>query len=126
VSALRDYNATVLGFDVAFSECDPADAEQEDLARRLEKAWIGERVVRRALSGSNDLALAHAMQQQGSTYLGYFFRSHMFHETTGAELASFRTKLIKPPPLAYIMTLKGPGARHKLISPMVIYRRFSL
>src|ERR1700730_2193787 len=30
VSALRDYNATAVGFDVAFSERDPADAEQED------------------------------------------------------------------------------------------------
>ena len=113
VSALRDYNATAVGFDVAFSERDPADAEQEDLARRLEKAGIDERVVRGALNGSNDLAFAHAMQQQGSTYLGYFFRSHMFHQATGAELASFRTTLIKPPPLAYNMTLKGPGARQQ-------------
>jgi adenylate cyclase len=113
VSALRDYNATAVGFDVAFSERDPADAEQEDLTRRLEKAGIDERVVRGALNGSNDLAFTHAMQQQGSTYLGYFFRSHMFHQATGAELASFRTKLIKPPPLAYNMTLKGPGARQQ-------------
>ncbi len=94
MSALRGYNATVVGFDVAFSERDPADAEQENLARRLEKAGIDERVVRRALSGSDDLAFAHAMQQQGSTYFGYFFRSHMFHEATGPELAWFRTKLI--------------------------------
>lgn len=113
VSALRDYNAAVVGFDIAFSERDPADSTQQELAHRLEEAGIDERVVRDALGGSNDLVFAHAMQQQGSTYLGYFFRSHMFHEATGAELVSFRAKLIKPPPAAYNMTFKGPGARQQ-------------
>jgi adenylate cyclase len=113
VSALRDYNAAVIGFDVAFSESDPGDGEHEQLARRLQRAGVGEHVVRDALGGSNDLAFAQTMRQQGSTYLGYFFRSHMFHEATGAELGSFRAKLIEPPPVAYNMTLKGPGARQQ-------------
>jgi adenylate cyclase len=113
LDALRDYHAAVVGFDVAFSERDPGDSEHEELTRRLKKAGIGARVVRDALGGSNDLAFAHAMQQQGSTYLGYFFRSHMFHEATGAELGSFRAKLIEPPPVAYNMTLKGPGAQQE-------------
>jgi len=112
VTALRDYNAAVVGFDIAFSERDPADSAQQELAHRLEEAGIGERVVRDALSGSNDLVFAHAMQQ-GSTYLGFFFRSHMFHEATGAELVSFRAKSIKPPPAAYNMTFKGPGAQQQ-------------
>jgi adenylate cyclase len=111
VDALRDYKAAVVGFDVAFSERDPGDAEQEELAQRLEMAGIGERVARNALGGSNDLLFARAIRQQGSTYLGYFFRSHMFHEATGAELTSFSARLIKPPPVAYNMTFKGPGAR---------------
>jgi adenylate cyclase len=111
VSALRDYNASVVGFDVAFTESDPADEEQEGLERRLEKAGIGERAVRDVLGGSNDLAFAQAMQHQGSTYLGYFFSSHMFHEATGTEVGSFRAALIKPWPVAYNLTLKGPRAR---------------
>jgi adenylate cyclase len=113
VGALRDYNAAVIGFDVAFSERDPGDDEHDELARRLAKAGIGEHAVRDALGGGNDLAFAHAMQQQGSTYLGYFFRSHMFHHAPGNELGSFRAKLIEPPPVAYNMTLKGPGARQQ-------------
>jgi len=113
VSALHDYNAAVVGFDVAFSERDPGDAEQQGLVRRLEKVGIGESVARTAVGGSNDLAFAHAIQQQGSTYLGYFFQSHMFHEATGVELTSFRTKLAEPWPVAYNMTLKGPGARQQ-------------
>jgi adenylate cyclase len=110
VDALREYNVAVVGFDVAFSERDPADVEREGLAQRLEQAGIGERVVRDALRGSNDLMFAQAMQQQGSTYLGYFFQSHMFHHATGTELSSFRAKLIEPPPVAYNMTFKGWGA----------------
>jgi len=113
VSALRNYKAAAIGFDIAFSERDPADAEQEVLVRRLENSGVGDRLLRAALGGSNDLVFGRAMQQQGSTYLGYFFRSHMFHEATGAELSSFRAKLIEPPPLAYNMTLKGPGARQQ-------------
>jgi adenylate cyclase len=113
VSALREYNVAVAGFDVAFSERDPADAEREGLVGRLEKAGIDESVARDAVGGSNDLAFAQALRQQGSTYLGYFFESHMFHEATGVELTSFRTKLIEPWPIAYNMTLKGPGARQQ-------------
>jgi adenylate cyclase len=113
VSALHDYNAAVIGFDVAFSERDPEDVEREEVTRRLERAGIGQRAVDQALGGSNDLAFARAMQQHGSTYLGYFFRSHMFHEATGTELGPFRRKVIEPWPLAYNMTFKGPGARQE-------------
>jgi adenylate cyclase len=113
VNALHDYKAAVVGFDVAFSEHDPGDVQEEELARRLEMAGIGEHVVRNALGGSNDLAFARAIQQQGSTYLGYFFQSHMFHEATGAEMTSFRTTLIKPPPVGYNLVFKGPGARQQ-------------
>jgi adenylate cyclase len=113
INALHDYKAAVVGFDVAFSEHDPGDVQQEELARRLEMAGIGERMVRNALGGSNDVAFARAIQQQGSTYLGYFFQSHMFHEAIGAELASFRATLIKPPPVGYNLIFKGPGARQQ-------------
>jgi adenylate cyclase len=113
VSALRDYNAAVIGFDVAFSERDSEDTEKEQFSRRLEKAGVGERLLHDAVGGNNDLAFARAMQQHGSTYLGYFFRSHMFNEATGAELGSFRSKLVEPWPLAYNMTFKGPGARQQ-------------
>ena len=113
VSALRDYNAAVVGFDIAFSERDPADSAQQELAHRLEEAGISERVVHDTLGSNNDLLFTHAMQQEGSTYLGYFFRSHMFHEATGAELVAFHAKLIKPPPVAYNMTFKGPGAQQE-------------
>jgi adenylate cyclase len=111
VSALHAYNAAVIGFDVAFSERDPSDVEQEELAQSLENTGIAEKVVHGALGPSNDDAFVHAMQQQGSTYLGYFFRSHMFHEATGTELGSFRAELIQPWPLGYNLTLKGPGAK---------------
>jgi len=110
VSALRDYKAAVVGFDVAFSEHDPSDSEQAELAHRLEEAGIAPVIVRDALGGSNDAAFAHAMQEQGSTYLGFFFRTHMFHEAAGSQTASFLTKLAEPPPVAYNMTFKSPGA----------------
>jgi adenylate cyclase len=113
VDALHDYRAAVVGFDVAFSEHDPGDIEQAALVQRLEMAGIAERVVHNALGSSNDLAFADAIRQQGSTYLGYFFQSHMFHHATGAELTSFRAKLIEPPPVAYNLIFKGPGARQQ-------------
>jgi adenylate cyclase len=113
ITALHAYNAAVVGFDVAFTEHDPIDVEEQELARRLENVGVGQRLVRDALGGSNDLSFAHAMQQQGSTYLGYFFRSHMFHEPSGTELGSFRAQLIEPWPVAYNLTLKGPGARQQ-------------
>ena len=113
VSALHDYNAAVVGFDIAFTERDPDDAAQEQIARRLQNAGIEKSVVGDALGGSNDAAFADAIQQQGSTYLGYFFRSHMFHEATGAEVGSFTAKLIQPWPLAYNLTRLGPGARQQ-------------
>jgi adenylate cyclase len=113
VRALGDYRAAVIGFDVAFSEQDPADAKEEDLIRRLEKAGIRESVALDAVGGSNDSAFAAALRAQGSTYLGYFFQSHMFHEATGAELVSFSTTLIEPWPVAYGITLREPGARQQ-------------
>ena len=113
VSALHDYHAAVIGFDVAFSEPDPSDAEQRELARRLSKAGIAHTVIGAALSGGNDAGFASAMQQQGSTYLGYFFRTHMFHEATGTELGSFRPKLIHPWPLGYKLKRIAPGARQQ-------------
>jgi adenylate cyclase len=113
VNALRSYKVAVVGFDVAFSERDPADVEQEGLRRRLEQSGVGDRVVRDALGGSNDLMFAEAIQQQGSTYLGYFFKSHMFHETAGAESSSFLTKLVQPLPLAYNVILRARGAQQQ-------------
>jgi adenylate cyclase len=113
VTALGDYRAAVVGFDVAFSEPDPDDAKRKDVVQHLEKAGIGETVALDAVGGSNDSAFAQALQEQGSTYLGYFFQSHMFHEATGSELGSFRTKLIQPWPVAYSITLREPGARQQ-------------
>jgi adenylate cyclase len=113
VRALGDYRAAVIGFDVAFSEQDPSDRNEENIVRRLEKAGIGENLARDAVGGSNDLAFAQALYEQGSTYLGYFFQSHMFHEATGSELGSFSTKLIQPWPVAYSITIREPGARQQ-------------
>ncbi len=113
VTVLREYEVAVIGFDVAFSENDPGDLEQQEVVHRLREAGIGETVVQNALRSSNDLAFAQAMQQQGSTYLGYFFRSHMFHEATGAEIGSFRTSLLQPWPVGYNLTIRAPGARQQ-------------
>jgi adenylate cyclase len=113
LDALRTYGAAVVGFDIAFSERDPADVEEEQLARQLEKFGVGDSIVRRALGGGDDMAFARAIAQQGSTYLGYFFSSHWLNEATGAELGPFRTKLAEPAPLAYSMVIKAPGARQQ-------------
>jgi adenylate cyclase len=113
VNALHDYDAAVVGFDIAFSERDPGDAEQEEIARRLQNAGIAKGVVSGAVGASNDAAFARAMQQQGSTYLGYFFRSHMFHEATGAELGSFSARLKQPWPVGYNLTRLERGARQQ-------------
>ncbi|HKV53303.1 MAG TPA: adenylate/guanylate cyclase domain-containing protein [Candidatus Binataceae bacterium] len=116
VDALRDYKAAVVGFDIAFSERDPADVAQDEISRRLEASGVNDHAVHTALGGSNDRAFARAIEAQGSTYLGYFFSSHVLHEETGAEMSSFRTKFIEPPPLAYNMTTMAPGAQRAYVA----------
>jgi adenylate cyclase len=109
VDALLSYKAAVVGFDVAFTERDPADLELE----RLRRSGISQRVLLDILGGSNDLAFAQALRQQGSTFLGYFFSSHHLTTETATPLASFRPKLVEPPPLAYNMTFRVPGTKQQ-------------
>jgi adenylate cyclase len=113
VDALHSYGAAVVGFDIAFSERDPVDVEEERFAQQLEKSGVGERAVRQAIGGGNDAAFARTIAQQGSTYLGYFFSSHWLNEPTGAEIGPFRTKLGQPAPIAYSMVIKSAGAQQQ-------------
>ncbi|HJU09610.1 MAG TPA: adenylate/guanylate cyclase domain-containing protein [Candidatus Binataceae bacterium] len=111
--ALREYNVAVVGFDVTFTERDPGDVQREELVKLLEHGGTDKQQLHDFLNGGNDQTFADAIRQQGSTYLGFFFRSHMFHEASGAAAAGFLSQLVKPWPVAYNMTFRGPGARQQ-------------
>src|SRR6202171_1177120 len=74
--ALRDYKAAVVGYDVLFSERDEDDIQAERIAARLKAMGVSDAAVEETLGTGNDLALANAIKQQGSTFLGYAFESH--------------------------------------------------
>jgi adenylate cyclase len=115
LGALMDYKAAVVGFDMTFSERDPADVEREAINGRLKTAGVSEGKLREALGISDDLAFARAIRSQGSTYLGYFFNSHLDKQQVETDLSTYRTTFLEPPPLAYNIVRKGPNARQEMM-----------
>src|SRR5208337_313651 len=75
LDALRDYRVAVVGFDLVFSEPEPADVERHRIAPLLERFGIGQEAIDEMLGPENDAAFARSMENQGSTYIGYFFDS---------------------------------------------------
>jgi adenylate cyclase len=84
VNALKDYHVAVIGFDMVFSERE---------------------------SETNDLAFARSMAAQNSTYIGYFFNTHL--PLKDADLSIYKTTFLDPPPLAYNIVRKEPNAQQQ-------------
>jgi len=111
VRSLKDYRAAVVAFDLVFSERDSADVEREAIAARLRAEGVSGSAVREVVGSSDDLAFARALREQGTSYLGYFFSSHSdAARKQRTDLAAYRTTFLEPPPAAYNIVNKGPGA----------------
>jgi adenylate cyclase len=113
--ALRDYKAAVVGYDVLFSERDEDDIQAERIAAHLKGLGVSNSAVQETLGTGNDLALANAVKQQGSTFIGYAFESHFDPKSARQVLSApiptgFKTEPIAPPPLAYNLVRELPGA----------------
>jgi adenylate cyclase len=116
VEALKDYQAAVVGFDIFFSEADPADVEREAISARLKAAGVKKGIIARTLGASNDLSFADAVREQGSTYFGYGFSSHMLHEPSGGDPSAYRRTFLTPPPLAYNIVRRERGSAGELMT----------
>jgi adenylate cyclase len=117
--ALRDYKAAVVGYDVLFSERDEDDIQAERIAARLKAMGVSDAAVEETLGTGNDLALANAIKQQGSIFLGYAFESHRksARQILSAPVPTgYKTEPISPPPLAYNLVRELSGAAPVLIA----------
>ncbi|HTW87637.1 MAG TPA: adenylate/guanylate cyclase domain-containing protein [Candidatus Binataceae bacterium] len=116
VDALRDYQVKVIGFDIFFSERDNADVQREQIAERLRTIGLSAGTIASTLGVSNDLSFAHAIQEQGSTILGYPLASHQFRNLDSAQAnKDYVTTIQTPPPLAYGTVLKAAGPAPALL-----------
>jgi adenylate cyclase len=118
--ALRDYKAAVVGYDVLFSERDEDDIQAQRIAARLKAIGVGDAAVEETLGSGNDLAFAHAIKQQGSTFLGYAFESHFDRKNARQILSApvptgYETEPIAAPPLAYNLVRELSGAAPVLL-----------
>ncbi|HEX4210832.1 MAG TPA: CHASE2 domain-containing protein, partial [Candidatus Binataceae bacterium] len=112
VRALADDKAAVIGFDLLLSESDPEDGEREQLAAQLRASGVSEAELAKLKpeGNGNDAEFGEAISAQGETYLGYAFSSHQLDETPSSS-QGYLTTFLKPPPLAYTIVRKGPGAK---------------
>jgi adenylate cyclase len=115
VHALRGYHVAVIGFDMLFSERDSADVQRKAILGQLSAEGVKLGRARETLGGSNDGAFADAIKQQGATYLGYAFNSHRIEETGQVDLSGYRRQPLEPPPLAYNIVQKAPGASDQML-----------
>jgi adenylate cyclase len=81
VDALKDYHVAVIGFDMVFSERE---------------------------SETTDLAFARSMAAQNSTYIGYFFNTHL---PLKDDLSIYKNAFLDPPPVAYNIVRKEPNSQ---------------
>jgi adenylate cyclase len=102
INAFKDYQTSVVGLDLIFSEYDDLDKQRHDIAPRMKAAGMDDRAIQQTLGTDNDLAFAAALKAQGTTYLGYPFSAHyLTGELNLTTLSGFTTTLRKPAPLAY-------------------------
>ena len=118
VDALARDGAKVIGFDVFFSERDPADVEREVLAARLRSGGFDERSIAGVIGASGDEAFTRAIQADGATYLGFSFGSHMAGTEHPLGPSAARRAFVDPPPVAYNVVIKRPGPTR---SPTLAY-----
>ncbi len=115
VTALKDYKASVISFDVMVTETDNGDLMRSNIAKRLAGLGIKQQSIGDALGSSNDDAFADAMKAQGTTILGYSFQSHYFKVRDEAANRGFLTKIREPGPMTYGIVRSAAGATHDLI-----------
>jgi adenylate cyclase len=116
LDALRGYGVAVVGFDLVFSEPEPADVERHRIAPLLERVGIGQADIEKILGPENDVAFARSMASQGWTYIGYFFDSPLSRETQIPPSATRRTVLLDPPPISYDIVTKTTAAERLAFS----------
>jgi len=111
VDALKDYHVAVIGFDDLLSERDPADVQRESIMAQLKRAGVAPHALSAILGASNDLGFARSIREHGETYLAYAFNSHQnTGQLAAVDLSAYRTTFLDPPPLAYSLVRKQPGA----------------
>lgn len=115
VEALKDYGVAAIGFDDLLSERDPADVERAAIADQLRRSGVADPSIFAELEKSNDEIFAKALKQQGETYLANTFDSHRTVHRANIDLSAYRTTFLNPPPLAYGVVRKEPGAAQEMI-----------
>jgi adenylate cyclase len=110
VNALAADKAAVIGFDLLLSETDPADIERKQIINQLRSTTVSARALAGLTVVNNDDELAQAIRAQGETYLGYAFSSHELQQNPGTSQQGYLTTFLKPPPIAYSIIRKSPGA----------------
>ena len=116
VDALTKDGAKVVTFDMFFSERDPADVEREQVTARLRKAGISDKLIGETLGPSGDEAFQRALTNNGSTILAYAFSGHMVGAEQATDKNATQSVFLQPPPVAYNLVRKHPGAATTLIS----------
>jgi adenylate cyclase len=116
VNALKEYQVAVIGFDDLVSERDPADVQRESIMAQLKRAGVNPRAIGETLGTGNDLDFALSIREQGETYLAYTFNSHVnAGNLDEVDLSAYRTAFLDPPPMAYSLARKAPGASDEKI-----------
>ncbi|HUY28057.1 MAG TPA: adenylate/guanylate cyclase domain-containing protein [Candidatus Binataceae bacterium] len=113
--ALASYRPKVIGYDLLFSEADSDVAERREIASRLGAFGLGDAQIQQALGHERDQKFADAVKAQGDTYLGYGFARHELGRGAGGAEAGYLHEMISPPPLAYTLVHRDPGAAPELI-----------
>ncbi|HVA80301.1 MAG TPA: adenylate/guanylate cyclase domain-containing protein [Candidatus Binataceae bacterium] len=112
--ALASYRPKVIGYDLLFSEADSDVAERREIASRLTVLGLRSAQIQEALGRERDQKFAHAVKAQGDTYLGYGFARHELGRGVGGPEAGYLRDAINPPPLAYTLVHRAPGAAPEL------------
>src|SRR5208282_5140413 len=97
VDALARDGAKVIGFDVFFSERDPADLEREAIGAQLRNGGFKGPGIADVVGTSSDEAFARAMKAQGATYIGFPFNHHVGGSTRLPDQAVSHTAFLAPP-----------------------------
>lgn len=115
VDALKSYGVAVIGFDDLLSERDPADLQRAVIAAQIRQEGVKDPAVFAKLGESNDEIFARALKEQGETYLGDTFDSHRMFRSANIDRSTYRTTFLEPPPVAYSIVRKQPGAVQEVI-----------
>ncbi len=118
VNALARDGAKVIGFDVFFSERDPADVEREAIGAQLRNGGFKGPGIADVVGTSSDEAFARAMNAQGATYIGFPFNHHLGGSTRLPDQAASHSAFLAPPPVDYNVVIKRPGPTQ---SPTLAY-----